>query len=449
MNRNTHPYSEPAAEHKFENAHDEIRSFVVRTIDEYKKEDAANIITGKLLRAISEEEEEIKKRNANAENELLNRKKSWKSRVIIAGAFVGLVFLCTYIMGLIGSGGGLISILGVITAIISILAEYFLSNSEMEHVRGSGESVSEGIINSFKRAAKVFRSHSNLHLLIFVGAVLFVSGLFAQWSILPRIAKFFEAGYIAFANYGQDDCEDKAGDGGTDVQVAEEKQEIPTTLKEVLAESDERLIQQLNAAEVTPKEKSAELKLSVTDYNTVFFQGELMIGGFEMQEEIDEKIFRWVEEQVEHGLENVFNKEEEDGGAPQKVKNRIAEASDAEEELHSFAEVNDRLDFRECTNNEYPKRDLTQLIANDYHKLALLLVWNNGEKDTILYYYGQCIKNLFKCLEYKENTDKTIKQTLTSIAQKFRDIVYVWPDFEGKEIASKLEKAFRYAADQY
>ncbi|MCI9278965.1 MAG: hypothetical protein HFH90_14995 [Lachnospiraceae bacterium] len=434
MNRNRYPYSESSAEHRFAEFYNKVHSYVAEVINKKEKEDAINDLTDMVVKVTSEEE---------------GRKRRLRSRVIVVIAFLVIVVGSASILEFIGPGAWLGYVVGALTMVCSILIDFFLNNSKMEYDRGENESICEGIINSVKRIVEVFRKRSNIHLIMLGGVAFFASGLLAEWSVLPHMAKFLEGGFIAVMDSDKDDSDGVGTENETDIYVAGQEQEISSHLKNMLTESDERLIEQLNRTEVTPEERNMELVLSATDYNTVFFQGEQLIVDYETQEEIDEKIFQWANEHVNYKRTNIFDKEEKDGGAPQAQKNQIARASAEEEGLCSFAQINERLDTREYINGEYPKRSLTQLVANDYHKLALLLVWNDGKKDTIFYYYGQCILNLFYCLEYEENTDKMIKQTLTSIAQKFRDMVYVWPEFEGKEIALKLEKAFRYAADQY
>lgn len=191
------------------------------------------------------------------------------------------------------------------------------------------------------------------------------------------------------------------------------------------------------------------MRLSPDDWNLAFFHGEYSIQGLENQEQIDNMVFSMVKELDSHDLENVFDKPFGQGGAPQNVMNKISNASDAEEHAESFEEISGILDLREEVNAVYPKKSLTQLVANGYEELAYLVYINDGNRTTIIYYYGQSIINNLRCLEFAENTDKTIKEKLIVIARLYKNIACVCRNSEEAEISLMLAEAFEHAANRY
>ncbi|MCM1541773.1 MAG: hypothetical protein NC121_10980, partial [Blautia sp.] len=220
-------------------------------------------------------------------------------------------------------------------------------------------------------------------------------------------------------------------------------------MKLYLTGEDETMIQQLDGARVTREQRNVILNLSDEKKCRVFLYEESGVKTSETQEQLNGRVLHMVEEWRDEQRDNVFDRDPDQGGAPQDIKDSISQASDTENEWSSFADVERRLEDRESANQKYPKRTLTQLVANDYRKMALLLVWHGGEQSTIVYYYANSILYHMDCLKYADNTDTSIKKKLLTIAQCYEDIAYVCPGYEEAGRARSLATAFRYAADQY
>lgn len=220
-------------------------------------------------------------------------------------------------------------------------------------------------------------------------------------------------------------------------------------IKQYLAGADEMMIEQLDKAEVTNEQRNMVLYLSDEDNYSIFTYWKNGSDGYGTQEQLNDKVLSTVQSWRDEKRENVFDREFDQGGAPQKDKDDISQASESEQSDDSFSDIEGRLDHREGIANDYPKRTLMQLIANGYQGLALRLVWHEGVQSTIIYYYGQSILFDFECLKFADNTDKIIKKRLTIIAQRYEDIAYVCPNYERAGEARSLAVAFRYAADQY
>lgn len=224
---------------------------------------------------------------------------------------------------------------------------------------------------------------------------------------------------------------------------------VTVEAKRYLTGADEQMIRWLDNSIVSQEDINMILNLSQEDYNILFFLEGLAPGTVESQEQLNERILREVKIYTEEKKENQFDKAPDEGGPEQKILNQISGISELEKEAISFSEIKEILIFRESVNREYPKRTLTQMVSNGYHKLALLLYWHGGVESTLVYYYGQSILFGLECLKYADNTDLTVKEKLNFIAHRYEDIVYTCPGFRDAERAKMLAKAFRYAADQY
>ena len=218
-------------------------------------------------------------------------------------------------------------------------------------------------------------------------------------------------------------------------------------MKLYLAGEDEVLMKQLDKAEITNEQRTMTLQLSDQDVYNIFGCWEDKLD--EDQEQLNGMVLSAVQGWCSEKRDNVFDKAFEQGGAPQKVKDTISRVSEEERPDNSFSVCEEILDIRESIARDYPKRTLMQLIANGYQGMALMLVWHEGVQATVIYNYGQSILFDFECLKFADNTDKTIKERLSIIAQRYEDIVYVCPDYERAGDARKLAAAFRYAANQY
>lgn len=393
---------------------------------------------------IKEKNQIIKKlRNdcAKKEKELCDEKERNKkyrrreNRTIVLGAAILFTLFISFLLEypfsnssagystmVVGRGGG----------IISILIELLLC---MKNVEKGG---CEGIIELFKIFKEKFPRNGALHLVMLSMLVLTLGGAAANVNLIHRSIVFCKIGYYAFINYDEMGNLGMLADGG----IVEGK--------EMLAEINKIQIGQLNKdmQQMMPQ-KAGEMRLSTQDWNLVFFHGENNINGIEEQGQINNIVLAMVEELISHDLENVFDKPSEQGGAPQSVKNQISNISDNENNAKSFEEVNEILDYREGMNEKYPKKSLTQLVANGYENLGNILYESNGNKTDIIFYYGQSIINNLKCLEFAENTNKTIKEKLTDIVRIYNSIAFTCPNCEEAKIALDLAEAFQHAADQY
>lgn len=313
-------------------------------------------------------------------------------------------------------------------------------------LRKDGEGIAEGMIEWAKDLGHQFSRASGLHVCILFMFITLAATVIAQCEPMKHINVFFSGGINALAHYDDNNNVTDSimlANGGAD------KISVSYEIKQYLSSADEMMIKQLDEAEVTNEQKNMELQLSIEDEYSIFTCWENELGEFETQEQMNIKVLSAVQGWCGKKFANVFDGEPEQGGASQKNKDEISEISENEQPDDSFSEVEDRLDFRESMAKVYPKRTLMQLVANDYQGLALRLVWHEGVQSTIIYYYGQSILFNIECLKFADNTDKTIKERLTIIAQRYEDIAYVCPNYERVGEARILAEAFRYAADQY
>lgn len=310
-------------------------------------------------------------------------------------------------------------------------------------LRKDGESYAEGMLEWVKDLWHQLSRASGLHVLILLMVTTLVATLIAQREPMKHIKAFFSGGMYAMAH-----CDDN--NNITDsVMPADGKEGETSVSNKYLVGAYEVMIRRLDKGEVTNEQRDMVLQLSDEDVYSIFICWENGSDGYGTQEQLNDTVLSTVQGWCGENRDNVFDRVPEQGGAPQKVKDAISQASESEQPDDSFSDIEDRLDLRESVAKDYPKRTLMQLIANGYQDLALKLDSYGGVQSTIIYYYGQSILFDFECLKFADNTDRTIKKRLTIIAQRYEDIAYVCPDYERAGEARRLAAAFRYAADQY
>lgn len=371
------------------------------------------------------------------------RKKKIKALVIIGFTGIILVIIFTLVFEKIGTknvlgGVGVGSLFAIIVAIIKQL-----KIPKETRRRQKGESIAEGIIGWVKYWMHRLMLASGVHIIIGLIVTMVLSFFLAWMEPSKYISIFFSGGTQAVISYNNNNITDSVmvADGGSNRISASNE------MKLYLAGEDEVLMKQLDKAEITNEQRTMTLQLSDQDVYNIFGCWEDKLD--EDQEQLNGMVLSAVQGWCSEKRDNVFDKAFEQGGAPQKVKDTISRVSEEERPDNSFSVCEEILDIRESIARDYPKRTLMQLIANGYQGMALMLVWHEGVQATVIYNYGQSILFDFECLKFADNTDKTIKERLSIIAQRYEDIVYVCPDYERAGDARKLAAAFRYAANQY
>lgn len=433
MNKKSHAHSGVKDEHQFDKRKKrQLSKKICDAIEKNGTEKGAEILADFFL----EQEDKRRKR---------------KSVFIIAMLCVVGMILLTCLLEWIGRKLNFSDILRKILQYAPVLVENILlimaaiwkivRMPESTRIRKDDEGFAEGMLEWAKDLGHQLSRASGLHILILIMVTTLGATLIAQHEPMKHIRAFFSGGIYAMAH-----CDDNnnitdsemLADGGTDKIFASNE------MKQYLSGADEKIIKQLDKAEVTNEQRNMALQLSDEDDYSIFTRW-----GNGSQEQLNDKVLSTVQGWCGEKHDNVFDKEPEQGGAPQKDKDAISKASEDEHPDDSFSNIEGRLDLRESIAKDYPKRTLMQLIANGYQNLALRLVWHEGVQSTIIYYYGQSILFDFECLKFADNTDKTIKERLTIIAQRYEDIAYVCPDYERAGEARSLAEAFRYAANQY
>lgn len=443
MSKNSRVHSAPENKHQFEKR--QLRKIIFDVIEEYGSKKGAEILADTLL--MSEEDD-----NAEQGDKQKKRKSAF---IVILMCVVGGILLTCLIelicrkLNLNDVWRKILQYVPVLVESILIIITAFLERTKMPEgtrFRKDGESYAEGMIEWAKHFGHRFSKASGLHVLMLLLVTTLVSTMIAQTEPLKHIEVFLSGGMYALAHYDDNNSVTDSvmlADGGAG------KFSASYEMKQYLAGADEKMIEQLDKAEVTNEQRNMVLHLSDEDEYSIFKCWGNGLDGYETQEQLNDIVLSTVQSWCDEKRDNVFDKDLEQGGAPQKEKDKISIASKSEQPDDSFSDIEDRLDLRESIAKDYPKRTLKQLIANDYQGLALRLVWHEGVQSTIIYNYGQSILFNFECLKFADNTDKLIKQRLTIIAQRYEDIAYVCPDYERAGEARSLAIAFRYAADQY
>lgn len=442
MNKNSKAHSAPGSKHQFDDKKKrEIIEWICDVMGKNGIPKGAEILMDTLLK--SEEEEQDK-----------HRKK--KSILIVFSVCVGAGIFLTCFFEWLGRALNLGDIWSEILQYVPVFAESILifisaifkiiRMPDSTRVRQEGEGLAEGMIEWVKDLGHQLSRASGLHILSLLLATTLGSTMIARSEPMKHIEVFFSGGMYALVHYDDNNNITESvmmADGGA------EKISASYEIKQYLTDADEIMIEQLDKAKVTNEQKNMELQLSDEDEYSIFTCWGNGLDGYGTQEQLNSRVLSTVKGWCGEQRDNVFDREPEQGGAPQEDKDAISRASKSEQPDDSFSDVEDRLDCREGIVKDYPKRTLMQLVANGYQGLALRLVWHEGVQATIIYYYGQSILFDFECLKFADSTDKVIKERLTIIAQRYEDIAYVCPNYERAEDAGKLAAAFRYAANQY
>lgn len=230
----------------------------------------------------------------------------------------------------------------------------------------------------------------------------------------------------------------------------EDEPELDEEEKEWLESQNSELVETVKGLEISKTELQKERTLSASDKNQIYFLGgDFAIKDWNDEQEVFEKVRLYLEFLNAKQKKNVFDLSEEKGGAPERIKGEIAQISEEEPTIKSFAQRYENMGTRQNTYQTYPKRSLANLISNDEHILALTLFYNQGNMESIEYYYSKAIQYRFEKLGFEGLSNDYIKGELEWIAARYKDIVFTCPDSDVKEYAAKLQKAFETLAAEY
>ena len=333
---------------------------------------------------------------------------------------------------------GLYSLVGNLGFELAVLAIGMLFNRK--DIMESGEfdaSWAERILSIGKAFIKEWKRFDFLRFILWIGFCVLIGQVIGNRGWISDTSRACQAAIYVFQN--------------EEVEVLSDSETQRSEYISVLSGKDEKTLQQIKNLTISQNEKNRKMSSSSEDHAAACFEGgEYNILGQEDQNEVNKIIEGFVEELRGKKRENIFDKPEEEGGAPESVKGRISEASEKEKEVKSFGEAEEILVDREDVYLIHKKASLAKLIANGYELLALTLLFYEGNVDTINYYYEQSILKDFEYLEYDGLSNTNIKSRLLKIVQKYKDMKLINPDWETKfPTIEKLSNAFQYVADQY
>lgn len=406
---------------------------ILRDLDKLEEEKRNEEIRNEIIKIEELKNEEVKKLLNDERRKQRERIGKWIILILLVVFFSFIyAWLVTY-----SQFKFIIDKIGFLAIIATTGIDFFLARPNIGHYsRSEGETVIDGLWHVTKELFNTFKRTSFLHLMAIIVIVAAMGGMIKKANLLDILSKLVN-GEIQIvmvesnrmvADIGNSDREDEM----------------------VLAGGNEISIDTLINMEITADEKEQQLLLSLNDYNAVFFQDNLYdLSGQDNQEKFNEAVWEFVNDLCGREKENQFDKPEKAGGAPENVRTDISEASEKEELACSYREIVKILEIRQSAYVRYPKKSLANLISNGYQKLGDMLYVNQGNKNSMVYYYGQSILYDFEYLEFAGNDGKQIRERLLRIAQRYKDIAYVYPDSAAASAAEKLAIAFENAAAQY
>ena len=403
------------------------------------EEEACEKIKRELIVVMSAIDHEIKKENKE------KKKNCW----IVIGASLVWVIIVTFLFPFIFDSPKFVgtAILGVIGSVITFIVEaHSKIGQQIAHIRDKSETITTGIVKVGKAIGQTVREASLLHLILLWCGTTILGEFFWSVGMIDTTSKFITAGYYAVRN------KDEGVETVTRVDVEIEDN--------ILAEYDSATIDMLQKADITQMELNENIELSPSDLNLVFNLNREDID-WTKQNVVNDAVSEFIRKKRSMQMENVFDKDVNDGGAPSKLCDSVAKASSDEEKFKnndddndednmvSFSKIKSIRDVRAGAFVLYPKWSLANLLSNNYQELAIILYLNGGSEEAIVYYYSQSIIRDFECLQFAENSNDMVKEKLISIAQRYKDIIYTCPNMEGLENAQALAVAFENAANEY
>lgn len=383
-------------------------------------------------------EEECKEKIEKEYKEKEKRKKTQKKHrwIVISASLAWIIiiaFLFQYFSNRIAAIVGGFS--SVIPFVISLMIEANSKNmQDVAHIRDKNESITTRIVKVGMAIIRAIKNESLLHFTFLLCVTSMLGVIIGSVGVIKNAKIFFIAGCNAVKNTDEDVI--------LAIQIDEEVEEI------ILSGYDEKTINMLQKADITQAELNAKKKLSQEDYDLVFYLNQKDLDWTD-RSTVNDAVSRMIDEKLSMQMKNVFDKNVNDGGAPQWLRDSVYQASEDEKTAESFSVILSIHNVRADAYEQYPKKSLANLISNDNQKLAIILYIKGGEEDSIVYYYGQSILRDFECLQFEENSDDTVKDKLISIAQRYKDMIYTCPNMKDRENAQVLAEAFENAANNY
>lgn len=385
--------------------------------------------------------QDVKKRDE--ERKKIEEKKKCKRKLMTAGILL-LSIVVIWISSLVSEfylipkGRDLFALGGnlAIEAMVAVIG-VVINREEISGSRKFDASWAERMFSVGKALIKVWIRLDICQFIFWLGFCIFVGQMIGKNGWVGDTSRAFQAAIYVFQN--------------EEVEVLSGSETQRPEYTNVLSGKDEETLEQIKEITISQDEKKREMNLSKKDRAIICFEGEEYdISDLEDENEINKIIEAFVMERRNRKRENVFDRSEEKGGAPEAVRGKISEASEKEKEAKSFSGAEEILIEREDVYLKYPKASLAQLIANGYELLALTLLFHGGNAETINYYYGQSILKDFEYLEYDGLSNANIKSRLLKTVQKYEDMKLINPDWETEfPTIGKLRDAFQYVADQY
>lgn len=474
MNRDEQPYFAPNTEHEFDSngkdsnnnndSNDKIDKMLKNLnveLEKGVKEEAREKIKKRIYRVMStlaremqkeydekieKIEQEFNKRISTFSEKLeqeYDRKKEQEKKNcwIVVSVFFGwmiiVAILIKYFFNTIKFAST--EFLGVLGSVLgSVLGFIFASHSEIAqkvaHMRDDKESYSTGIVNSAKALAEALKKASLLHLVILACVATFFGVSLESTGIFERIYRFVDAAYTVVMT--------------EDENVFSEVRVDKEIMTATTAGHNEKTIGMLQQGDIPQAELELVNELSQQDRDWVFNLNRKDIDWTD-QDEVNTAVLQMVDEIISMKMENVFDMDVNDGGAPQWLRDLIAQASEDEITAETFSDIKAICDVRADVYNLYPKESLAKLLSNNYQKMAIILWLHGGEECSIVYYYSKSILMDIECLQFAQNSNTTIKDKLYSIARRYMDMIYTCPHMENLENVRALAEAFENAAEQY
>jgi len=180
--------------------------------------------------------------------------------------------------------------------------------------------------------------------------------------------------------------------------------------------------------------------LTEAEENELFFlDGPYKIENWTDPYAIAQQLYPFIEEKRALQIANIFDRD-----APDTVKDEIAKVSEQEKDMTNSDQLDNIIEVRIEVWEDYPKRGIACLLANNMQRYACEYDSAGGAYETIKYYYAQSIFWTWKSLSFDYVTPYMLKSDLNYIKMRYHDIADKAANgSEEQKRASALSEAFQ------
>lgn len=390
------------------------------------------------------------KRNENS----TPKKHSEKERKFAKGVLIYLVVLCVFFILLSEYDDS--NIMTTIITVVTSLLPFFLGALKNEQNQQEVEEYYGSVVDWIVKCIQ--KCHKSLYFSVFLCVLTIIS--IVSGIVLGKlmVVERFQAAIEAFFENPREDDEESTQESNTQLEKNGEKKE----------ETSENTLYYANEENSEEEKDSYQLKQMEPLIIDVDDLSEYILLEKELEEVLEEVLFlgetykeldwkdgiaveclidEYIKDITEKNSENIFDKDETEGGADVTYCNKLLQLNNRDESVRNFSEQFAIMQERIEIYDKYPKSSIASAISDDAQLLAYSLYISGEDEDAIMYFYVQAIHYRIEKLSYCDV--KNVEDELAWIAKRYRDINRTCLDNEWSEYISILETVYGKLSEKY